>query len=121
MRASARAGLVLTLVLGGGGCRFVSTSLERVVREPERFHGQEITVSGRIEAVRWRPELGSIVFRVTDGRDSLLVLSADDPPDPGTTRRLQGQLLRRFRVEGRDRPVLFVKPGALDAAGGDPR
>ena len=121
MRACLRVGLLLALTLGSGGCRFISTSLERVVREPGRFHGQEITVSGRIEAIRWRPELGSIALRITDGHDSLLVLSADDPPDPQESVRLQGQLLRSFRVEGKDRPVLFLKSDAIPANGGGAR
>ena len=108
-----------------GGCRFVSTPLARVIRDPARFHGQEVTLTGRVEAVRWRPELGMLAFRLVDGTDSLLVLSAVDAPSSRGKQRLVGELLRRFEVEGRTRPVLMLRAGRNGSNGGaaqaDPR
>jgi hypothetical protein len=108
-----------------GGCRFVSTPLARVFRDPARFHDQEVTLTGRVEAVRWRPELGMLAFRLVDGTDSLLVLSAVDAPSSRGKQRLVGELLRCFEVEGRTRPVLMLRAGRTGSNGGaaqaDPR
>ncbi|MFN8547397.1 MAG: hypothetical protein U0527_05345 [Candidatus Eisenbacteria bacterium] len=110
--------LALLLALPLGGCRFVSTPLARVVRDPARFHGQEVTLAGRVEAVRWRPELGMLAFRLVDGSDSLLVLSAVDAPSSRGKQRLVGELLRSFEVEGQTRPVLMLRAGRGGANGG---
>ena len=95
------------------------------MRDPARYHGQEVTVAGRVEAVRWRPELGLLAFRLVDGDDSLLVLSAEDAPSSRGKQRLVGELIRRFPVEGQERPVL-IRRGRVNGASGtagasDPR
>lgn len=115
--ARLRLAALLLLTLGMSGCRFVSTSLARIARDPAKYHGQEVTVTGRVEAVRWRPELGLLAFRLVDGEDSLLVLSADDAPSSHGKQRLVGELIRRFPVEGKERPVL-IRRAPVSASSG---
>lgn len=118
--------LLFTAVIGasvlGTGCRFVSTPIGRIVREPYKYQGMEVTVAGRVEAPRWMPGVGAAGFRVVDGGDSLLVLTLHDPPPAGTRVRLQGRFLRRFPVDGTERMVILYRtdpgderlPGTID-------
>jgi hypothetical protein len=106
--------LGITLLVGlalalGCGCRLVSTSIGRIVREPYKYQGSEVTVAGRVEASRWMPAVGAAGFCLVDGRDSLLVLTLKDPPSAGTRVRLQGRFLRRFPMEGTERMVLLYR------------
>lgn len=103
--------LLLALMAVVPACRFVSTQLSRIVSAPGKYHGQGVTVSGRVEAIRWIPETGAMGFRLVEGEDSLLVLTLGDPPRSGSRVRLVGQISRRFPVEGRERVVLFYHTG----------
>jgi hypothetical protein len=104
--------LLAAVALGavlGCGCRFVSTAVGRIIREPYKYQGTEVTVAGRVEAPRWMSAVGAVGFCVVDGRDSLLVLTLHDPPPAGTRVRLQGRFLRRFPVAGTERMVLLYR------------
>jgi acetyl-CoA synthetase len=110
---------VLALVVGASGCRLFSSDLGRIVDDPWRFHGQEVTVEGRAEAIRWIPEVGAVGFRIEDGTDSLLVLTQGELPAAGDRVRLEGRVHRSFPVDGEDRVVLVLasrsRPGSGDA------
>lgn len=93
----------------GAGCRFVSTPIARLNAHPERFHGQEIAVEGRVEAVRWLPEIGVYGFRLSSGSDSILVLAPLGAPPEGKRERIRGDFRRRFPIDGGHRPVLYLK------------
>jgi hypothetical protein len=101
-------GVAMGIALGCG-CRFVSTSIGRIVREPYKYQGSEVTVAGRVEAPRWMPAVGAAGFCVVDARDSLLVLTLTEPPPAGTRVRLQGRFLRRFPIEGTERMVILYR------------
>jgi hypothetical protein len=125
-RPAASAGLLVAALLAvsvlGSGCRFVSTPVGRIIREPYKYQGAEVTVAGRVEAPRWMPGVGAAGFRVVEGSDSLLVLTLHDPPPAGTRIRLQGRFLRRFPVNGVERMVILYRtdpederlPGSVD-------
>lgn len=102
---------VVCLCFALGSCRFVSTELSRITASPGKYHGRDVTVSGRVEAVRWLPDTGAIGFRLTDGTDSILVLTLADAPPEGHRVRLPGVVSRRFPVEGQDRLVLLRRIG----------
>lgn len=99
------------------GCRFFSTNISRIREAPYRFQGREVTVSGRVEAVRWIPDVGAIGFRLVDGSDSLLVLTHARPPAAHRRARIHGRISRRFPIDGSDRIVLFYR---VDGADGKP-
>jgi hypothetical protein len=103
---------VLLALLATAGCRFVSTPIGRVLAHPHRHQGTEITVAGRVEAVRWVAETGAVGFRLVDGSDSLLVLTLEPAPPAGRRARLQGHFIRNFPLAGGARPVLLYKTGA---------
>jgi hypothetical protein len=104
-------GIALLFALSASGCRLVPSQLSRIAAAPQKFQGREVTVSGRVEAVRWIPDAGVIGFRLVDGADSLLVLTPGDAPPVGTRVRLLGEVSSRFPVEGRERAVLFYHLG----------
>lgn len=105
--------LALAALVGGAalgsGCRFVSTPIGRIIREPYKYQGSDVTVAGQVEATRWMPAVGAAGFRVVDGRDSLLVVTLKTPPPAGSRVRLQGRFLRRFPVDGVERMVLLYR------------
>jgi hypothetical protein len=106
------------------GCRFVSTQLARIEKAPWKYQGRDVTVAGKVEAVRWLPDTGAIGFRLVDGADSLLVLTLADPPAAGKHLRIAGQVARGFSINGEPRVVLLYRIGAGsgEAQGGaDPR
>jgi hypothetical protein len=106
--------LAVALTLAGTGCRFVSTPVGRIVSQPSRFQGSDVTIAGRVEAPRWMPGVGAMGFRVVEGKDSLLVLTLTDPPPSGTQVRLMGRFLRSYPVNGENRMVLFYRTGPDD-------
>ena len=108
---SVLAGGGLVLALAATGCRLVSTPIGRVLERPHRYQGAELTVSGRVEAIRWMPELCSTAFRLVDGADSLLVVTLETPPEAGRRIRLQGHFVRNFPLDGGERPVLLYRTG----------
>ena len=93
------------------GCHFVSTSVGRVLRHPQKYQGSDVTVAGRVEAVRWVAETATPGFRLVDGSDSLLVLTLEVPPPVGARARLNGHFIRNFPLDGGERPVLLYKTG----------
>ena len=107
------------LFLGlAGGCRLFSSDLGEISARPFRFPGQEVTVEGRVEAVRWMPQVGAMGFRLVDGSDSLLVITQAVPPREGEQVRMPGRVHRSFPVGDGERVVLLViappKPGNGD-------
>ena len=101
--------ILAVLLLGLSGCRFFSTDIARIQAEPRKFQGRETTVSGRVEAIRWLPEIGVIGFRLVEGRDSLLVLTTQVPPSAGEEVRLSGRIARSFPIAGEERVVLYYR------------
>lgn len=100
------------------GCRFVSTPLGRLARDPMRFQGQEVTVSGRVLRTTRLPEIGVHAFTLSDGRDSILVLTEGAPPPLGSSARVQGGFRRAFPVGDRTRPVLIARANRTRADNG---
>lgn len=105
------------VLFGGVGCRFVSTPIGRIHDDPRRFQGQSVTLSGRVEAVRWIPEVGALGFRLVDGADSILVLTQIETPAPGSQARCVGQISRRFPI-GREHRVVLLDETTLGGRGG---
>lgn len=103
-------GLLPALALVAG-CRFVSTPIARVLAHPHRYQGSEITVAGRVEAVRQVAETGAAGFRLVDGGDSLLVLTLEPPPAADRRVRLHGHFIRNFPLAEGERAVLLYKTG----------
>ena len=101
--------LVACVAAAASGCRFVSTPVSRVLRQPVRFHGQQITVAGRVSAARWLPDVGAIGFSLVEGRDSLLVLTDGEAPPVGKRYRAQGEFCRNIRLAGSPTPVLLLQ------------
>jgi hypothetical protein len=102
---------LLAAGLCGAGCRISSTPISRIARTPGRYQGLEVTVKGRVEGVRWIPQVGAIGFDLIEEKDSLLVLTLGDAPPEGKTVRLHGEIARRFPVDGARRVVLLYRAG----------
>ena len=112
--------LALSVALPVTGCRLFSTDLGKIASDPFRFHGQDVTVQGRVEAVRWIPEVGAMGFRLVDGSDSLLVLTQGRTPAESERVRIAGRVHRSFPVAGTDRVVLLTVSHP-ERGGGDVR
>jgi hypothetical protein len=100
--------MAFVLVPLAAGCRLFSSDLGKIASQPFHFHGQEVTVEGRVEAVRWMPPVGAIGFRLVDGTDSLLVLTQSRPPEEGDEVRVAGRVHRNFPVGEGERVVLLA-------------
>lgn len=100
--------MAFVLVPLSAGCRLFSSDLGQIASQPFRFHGQEVTVEGRVEAVRWMPPVGSVGFRLVDGTDSLLVLTQASPPEAGDEVRIAGRVHRNFPIGSGERVVLLA-------------
>jgi len=98
----------LLLLVLAAGCRLFSSDLGEIAAHPFHFHGQEVTVEGRVEAVRWMPQVGAMGVRLVDGSDSLLVITQAVPPREGEHLRIPGRVHRNFPVGEGERVVLLV-------------
>jgi hypothetical protein len=118
VRLTSRIAFVAILVPLAAGCRLFSSDLGKIASQPFRFHGQEVTVEGRVEAVRWMPQVGAMGFCLVNGADSLLVLTQSTTPAEGEEVRIAGRVHRNFPVGEDERVVLLAiaqpKPGNGD-------
>lgn len=108
------AATALFAFMGVAGCRFVSTPLSRVIRQPHKYEGLEVTIAGTVASPRWVSQLEASAFCLVEGTDSLLVLTLADPPAAGKQMRLQGRFLRHFPVDGAERMVVLHRTGPED-------
>src|SRR5690606_1792388 len=98
----------LLLLVLAAGCRLFSSDLGEIAAHPFHFHGQEGTVEGRVEAVRWMPQVGAMGFRLVDGSHSLLVTTQARPAREGAHVGIPGRVQRTDAVGEGVRVVLRV-------------
>ena len=83
-----RTGVAVALCLGLVGCR--ETTINHLLAEPNRYHGQEVGLSGKV--VKSASILGTGAYQLDDGTGTIWVISNHGVPRRGARVKVTGKI-----------------------------
>jgi hypothetical protein len=83
----------------------VTTPIEEINKNAERYEGKRVAVRGEVMGVLGI--LGFKAYMVEDDTDEIVVLTKKDLPEKGEERKVVGVVKRAFKIDDKSLTVIF--------------